>query len=525
MSQMLNRRRFLQASAAAAASIGVSTIRTWAAGIDEYVEAIVIGSGFGGAVASLRLGQAGIETIVLERGRRWQINDVGNTFCTTDKPDGRAAWLSSTTILPPPVPAVDIDVYTGVLDVKRGQGISAYRGAGVGGGSLVYGGITYQPTEELFYKVFPRTIKYSELDEVYYPRVRSILKASPIPDDILQTESYLASRILQEQAAKAGLKARKIDIAFDWDIVRQEIAGQKVASIIAGQIYYGTNSGAKNSLDRNYLSLAEATGNVEIRPLHVVTSIEESDSGCYRVVCNQINEQGVVLAQKSFVCRYLFLAAGSLGTTELLLRAKTNGTLRRLNNQVGKFWGTNFDSTTVMINASETNPTLGTPGVIAVEDLNNPIAPVVLEPFQALPFIPQGLIPVLGQGISQPEGYLTYNVSTGSADLFWPNNSADSQKNAQAIQNTYQRLNQANGTSLAAPPDYSFTAHPLGGAIIGQVCNTYGKVFGYPNLFVVDGALIPGSTACTNPSLTIAALAERSMDNFLNYLPNYRKKS
>ncbi|MEA5624327.1 GMC oxidoreductase [Nostoc sp. UHCC 0251] len=523
MSQMLNRRRFLQASAAAAASVSVSAIRTAAAGVDEYVEAIVIGSGFGGAVASLRLGQAGIETVVLERGRQWQITSAGNTFSTKDNPDGRSTWLSPTTVLPPPVPEIPIDVYTGVLDVKRGNGINAYRGAGVGGGSLVYTAITYQPTEELFYKVFPRTIEYSQLDRVYYPRVRSILKASPIPDDILQTEYYLASRILQKQAAKAGLQTRKIDIAFDWDIVRQEIAGQKVPSIINGQVYYGTNSGAKNSVDRNYLSMASATGNVEIRPLHVVTMIGESDRGRYRVVCDQINERGEVLFQKSFVCRYLFLAAGSIGTTELLLRAKSNGTLRRLNHQVGKFWGTNSDSTTVMINTGETNPTLGTPGVIAVEHLDNPIAPVILEAFQALPFIPQGLIPVLGQGISKPEGYLTYNAYTGSADLFWTNNSTDSQKNAQALQYTYQRLNQTNGTTLAASPDYSFTAHPLGGATIGQVCNTHGQVFGYPNLFVIDGALIPGSTACSNPSLTIAALAERSMDHFLNRIPWHRK--
>ncbi|MBD2360612.1 GMC family oxidoreductase [Anabaena minutissima FACHB-250] len=523
MSQMLNRRRFLQASAAAAASVGVSALRTAAGGVDEYVEAIVIGSGFGGAVASLRLGQAGIETIVLERGRRWQITDAGDTFSTTDNPDGRAAWLSSTTVLPPPVPEIPIDVFTGVLDIKRGNGINVYRGAGVGGGSLVYGAITYQPTEELFYKVFPRTIKYSELDRVYYPRVRSILKASPIPDDILQTEYYLASRILQEQAAKAGLNTRKIDAAIDWDIVRQEIAGKKVASIINGQVYYGTNSGAKNSLDRNYLSMAEATGNVDIRPLHIVTTIGEAERGRYRVVCNQINEQGVVLVQKSFVCRYLFLAAGSIGTTELLLRAKTNRTLHRLNNQVGKFWGTNSDSSTAMINAGQTNPTPGNPGVIAVEHLDNPIAPVILEAFHGLPFVPQGILPVLGQGISQPEGYLTYNTATQLADLFWPNNSADSQRNTQALLYTLQRLNQANGTSLAAPPDYSFTAHPLGGATVGRVCNTHGQVFGYSNLFVVDGSFIPGSTACSNPSLTIAALAERSMDHFLNRIPRRRK--
>ena len=154
--------------------------------------------------------------------------------------------------------------------------------------------------------------------------------------------------------------------------------------------------------------------------------------------------------------------------------------------------------------------------MVSVEDLDNPIAPQILEPFQAFPFVPQGLLPVLGQAISKPDGYLTYNAETQLADLFWDLNSADSQKNAQALQSTYQRFTQANGTALAAPPDYRVTGHPVGRAVMGAVCNTYGRVFGYRNLFVVDGALIPGSTACTNPSLTIAALAERAMDRFLN---------
>jgi len=303
MSRILKRRQFLQASLAAAASIGVSKLHASASGTEEHVEAIVIGSGFGGGVASLRLGQAGIDTIVLERGRRWQITEAGDTFCTYQKPDGRSSWLSPTTIVFDQVP---IDIYTGVLDVKVGDGIKAYRGAGVGGGSLVYNGVTYQPTEELFSQVFPRSINYEELDRVYYPRVRSILKPSPVPDDILQTDYYLSSRVFLEQAAKANLTARKLDIAVDWNIVRQEIAGQKVASAIAGQVYYGINSGAKNSLDRNYLSMAEASGHVEIRPLHVVTSIAESNGDRFRITCNQINEQGAVLSQKSFVCQICF---------------------------------------------------------------------------------------------------------------------------------------------------------------------------------------------------------------------------
>ena len=515
MYKAMNRRQFIQ-TALATAAVSVPAARATAQMRENYTQAIVIGSGFGGAVASLRLGKAGIETVVLERGRRWPITAAGDTFCTKENPDGRAAWLSSTTILPDPSPNSPIDVFTGVLDRKIGNGVIAYRGAGVGGGSLMYGGITYQPTKDLFYRVFPSTLSYDDLNRVYYPRVRAMLKATPIPDDIFQADAYLSSRILLEQATKAGLTTIKPDIAFDWETVRQEIAGQKVPSIIAGEVYYGTNSGAKNSLDRNYLSMAEATGYVEIQPLHVVTSIEDSDDGGYRVLANQINEQGTVVGQVSFVCRYLFLAAGSLGTPELLLRAQANGTLRNLNDSVGKFWGTNSESTTVMVDGITTNITLGSPGVIAIQDLNNPFSPLIHETFQA-GLIPQGVIAVLGQGISKPEGSFTYNRTTQSADLFWPSNSADSQNNLQALAYTYGLLNRANGTTLAIPIIQLNTGHPVGGAVLGAVCSNYGEVLGHPNLFVVDGSLIPGSAACANPSLTIAALAEQSMDRFLNH--------
>ncbi len=510
------RRQFLQATLAATATIGASNLRGFASPSEEHIEAVVIGSGFGGSVASLRLAQAGIETVVLERGRRWEITDAGDTFSTYEKPDGRSTWLSPTTIIFGETP---IDVYTGVLDIKVGDGVNVLRGAGVGGSSLVYNGVTYQPTKELFYRVFPRSINYEELDRVYYPRVRSILKPSPIPDDILQSPFYLTSRIVLEQAAKANLKARKLDMNIDWDIVRQEIAGTKVASAIDGQVYYGINSGAKQSLDRNYLSMAEATGFVEIRPLHVVIDIEEANRGRFRVSCNQIDEQGIVVDKKTIVCKYLFLAAGSIGTTELLLRAKNNGKLRRLNNQVGQLWGTNGDTIGTVLTSMQTNPTKGGPAATVIEDFDNPIGPLVVEQLP-LPILPEGVYTSLGMAITKPEGSLTYNASTKTADLVWPRNSANNEKIRAAYLDFYSRLNEANGTSLAEELNDNTTAHPLGGATIGAVCNPYGRVRGYRNLFVVDGAFIPGSTACTNPSFTIAALAERNMDRFLN---RYRK--
>jgi cholesterol oxidase len=101
------------------------------------VPAVVIGSGFGGSVAALRLGEAGIDTVVLERGRRWPIRTDGNTFATFEQPDGRAYWLRDRTgeaILGLPQLEKRIDRYVGVLEVIEGDSIFIGAVAGVGAG-------------------------------------------------------------------------------------------------------------------------------------------------------------------------------------------------------------------------------------------------------------------------------------------------------------------------------------------------------------------------------------------------------
>jgi len=511
---MLGRRRFLKNAAFFSTSLittfGYSQVTR---ANDQPVTAVVIGSGFGGSVAALRLAQAGIHTVLLERGRRWTITPNQDTFCTQRKPDGRAAWLSPVTF-----EGVPIDVYAGVLEGKIENGIQVACGAGVGGSSLVYFGATLQPTKELFYKTFPRRVNYDQLDRVYFPRVRSILNPSIMPSDILNSNYYQSSRVFLEQVINSGLPYFQNLVNVDWNIIRQEIAGTKVASAIVGDVIFGTNSGAKNSLDRNYLALAEKTGFLEILPLHVATEIHEIPGKGYRISYNQINESGEVIVSKSLTCRYLFLAAGSMGTSALLVKAKAKGTLPRLNQHIGQGWGQNGDSFATRSGLPPTNPRQGGPIYSAtLTDFNNPLGPVSLTG-EAIWNALEGTEELLGQGIPQTRGSFRYDAATDSVKLDWPADNPLTQQTLEAANYTHKILNEKNTNNTYQPTTISRnfqTVHPLGGAVIGKACNLYGRVKGYRGLYVVDGALIPGATGCVAPSLTIAAIAEHCMDQII----------
>jgi len=515
----ISRRNFLKGSALSLAAVSFG-VRSWAYDC-EPIEALVIGSGFGGAVAALRLGQAGVNTVVLERGIRWPITSAQNTFATFENPDGRAAWLSTQTL--PILGGQPINKFTGVLEAINGNNMSVLAGAGVGGGSLVYNGITLEPRKELFQRVFPSTIDFDEMDQVFYPRVLSVLKASFIPDDVLATSFYLSTRVNLQQSENAGLFQGKFGrLNIDWDIVRQEIAGTRRPSAIAGESWYGLNSGAKQSVDHNYLPMAEATGNVQILPLHVVTDIiARPDSAArFEVLANVIDTNGTVLRTQSFACRHLFMAAGSIGTSKLLVRAKAKGTLPALSNSVGQGWGSNGDFIVVRAGLGNNNGGQGGPaGHFLAEDPQNPFSPSnAVELVTPRNIASQGLTLLVGLGIPPAVGSFSFDPTSDSVTLNWPANSDPRLgpfiNGANSMINTLNAANPGTQTAVFTP---NLTAHPVGGATVGRVCDTFGRVLNNPGLYVVDGAFVPGgSVGGVNPSWTIAALAERSMETIIN---------
>jgi cholesterol oxidase len=548
----VSRRQFLQTSGGIGLGLLGSRLKTWAAP-SEPVDTLIIGSGYGGAIAALRLAQAGVQTVVLERGLRWPISppnpnvpDFGqDTFATFEAPDGRASWLSDVTnSLPPNEP---VEVYTGVLELINGNGIQVRNGAGVGGGTLVYNAIMLQPRRELFQKVFPSTIDYDQMDQIYYPRVRTIVNGSPtpnyIPQDILESPYYLSTRVNLQQAQNAGFVAgggnpggpqsppKLVEYGVDFNIVRQEINGQARPSAIAGESWYGLNSGAKNSVDHNYLKMAEATGHVQILTLNVVTGISYSAwENSYVVTANQINTNGQVLQTVNFVAKRVFMAAGSMGTSALLVKAKAKGTLPNLSNQVGQGWGDNGDFILFSEGLGNNNAGTGGPcGHFVFENLDNPYSPtdmveLVTPKNNAFP----GASLYVGLGLPPPIGYFTYNGSTDSVTLTWPTTDprlANYLKGANYFANTLYKDNPGTSaafSTLTTPP--ALTAHPVGGATYGRVCGPHGQVLGYPGLYVVDGAFVPGgSVGGVNPSFTIAALTERSMDTIVQLIQEGRE--
>jgi cholesterol oxidase len=487
------------------------------------VKAVVIGSGFGGSVAAYHLGQNRVETLVLERGRRWDvIAGKPGPFATSKQIDGRAVWLSETDLIAKDGPKDPLNRYTGLVERYNEDGIVVWTSAGVGGGSLVYNTVLLQPSKGNFEKVFPASVSYEEMNREYYPRVVEMMDAGPIPDDILNSPSYLGARVFQEYAWRAGIRTERINTSTDWHIVRKELQGKLEASAIAGEIWYGGNSGYKNSLDENYLLKAQQSGYVDVSPLSNVTDITEKGDG-YELTVSRIDEQGNTLTEHKVECQYLFMGAGSMGTTSLLVKAKHKQTLSRLNDEVGKNWGNNGDTFGYIDTGTPCGSNAGGPAhIVGLDYENNPYGPQTIIGFPE-PDNEKDILIFLGMALPEESGYWDYSEDLGRPVLHWPNKSTSVKRMDDRMEYTLKKIaaqvtpESARKTALESVKVHTGgTAHPCGGVVMGKACDDYGRVAGYRGLYVVDGALIPRGTAAANPALTIAALAERCMDNIIS---------
>ncbi|HEY0807800.1 MAG TPA: GMC family oxidoreductase N-terminal domain-containing protein, partial [Pseudonocardiaceae bacterium] len=417
----ISRRRFLggvAATAATAATVGVS--RTAAATtvpvVDEQRRVVIIGSGFGGAVTALRLAQAGVPVLLLERGIRWPTGPNAETFARMFSPDQRCAWLTTSPTLTAVPPAV-FAPFTGVLDRVHGHGVDILCGAGVGGGSLVYHGMTIQPTAKVFAEVLPQ-LDYGELASLYYPRVAAMLGVATIPDDVLNSKHYLSNQIFIERITAAGMTPSRIPMPIDWNFARAELAGLVKPSYTTGDVIYGVNNGGKHSLDVTYLAAAEATGRLEIATLHVAQQIAMNAQGKWVVSADQINTSGTVVGKKVITADAVFLGAGVAGTTRLLMRAQANNTIPNLPAGIGTQFGTNGDRIFTWAQIPQNTGALqGGPACIGVKQWDNPsTAHTVVHGPIPVP-VESHLMSIIGFGVTPVRGTFQYNTTTNDVEL------------------------------------------------------------------------------------------------------------
>ncbi|RJL34081.1 GMC oxidoreductase [Bailinhaonella thermotolerans] len=488
------------------------------------VPVLVIGTGYGGAVAALRLAEAGIPVHMVEMGMAWDTpGPDGKVFCGTLQPDHRSYWLRTRTKAPLnyfigfPIDR-DIPRYTGVLDAEEFAGITVYQGRGVGGGSLVNGGMAVTPRRENFASVLP-TVNAEEMYSVYYPRANAGLGVGAVdPAWFESTPWYQYARVGRKHAQRSGFPFVFVSDVYDWDYMEAEAAGTVPKSALAGEILYGNNHG-KRSLQRTYLARAAATGRVAVTPLHKVTSVAPASGGGYTVLMEQLDTTGAVVATKALTADRVFFAAGSVGTSKLLVKLKATGALPRLNDEVGRGWG---DNGNVMCGRANHmwDPTGTRQSTIPCAGIDNWAAGGAFAEVAPLPTGIETYASFYLSITANPHrARFTWNAAAGRVDLDWQ--TAWKQPSITMARSIFDKINSTEGTIYRTDLFGAYkiwgdhlTYHPLGGAVLDRATDNLGRLPGHPGLYVIDGSLIPGNTT-VNPLVTITALAERNIAKLL----------
>jgi cholesterol oxidase len=520
--------------------------------MSEKFDAIVIGSGFGGSIVACRLAEKGYKVLVLERGRRWSPATYPRKpgdpwFYDVRRPEKRNGWL----------------------DLRFFKRMIVAQAAGVGGGSLAYSSVHLEAPSACFEQGWPAEITYDEL-KPYYGLVSKVLNLQTLPDGQLTARFELA----REAASKLGHLDRfakaplAITFSPDWHYGLDDAfaarhsrsfvndQGQQQGTCIhLGNCDIGCDVRAKNGLDVTYLALAGRHG-CAVRPLHVVRRIEP-DEGGYRVTFDRIEDTESVRGEAT--APRVFVAAGSLGSTELLLRARDDHeTLPKLSKALGRRWSPNANvlSLATYKDGDRVQQSVGPTITAAIDFMDGRVSGerFVLEDdgfpnllVNALRLSMQdepddegarsfaggfqealgdrdaarGLMLWLGAGVDAADGELGLDRNwlppfRHELELKWnPERSAGV---VDAMLALHRDMSEATGGRPG--PDLGWrvfrsllTLHPLGGCGMGASADTgvvdhLGRVFGYPNLYVVDGAIVPVAIG-RNPAHTIAALAER----------------
>jgi cholesterol oxidase len=531
-------------------------------------DVVVIGSGFGGSVAALRLAEKGYSVAVLEAGRRFADDEFPQT-----------SWRTRRFLWAPRLGCFGIqriDLLRGARGRTRresGAGVLVLSGAGVGGGSLVYANTLYEPLPEFYDDPQWKDIT-DWRDELgpHYDQASRMLGVTAYP---VETSADRAMRSVAE-AMGVGHTFRATPVGVHIGRPGQTVpdpyfggAGpERTGCLHCGSCMTGCRHGAKNTLAKNYLWLAERLG-VEIHPLSTATAVRPAPSGTgYEI---DVVRTGAWLAKRrrTFIADQVVFAAGALGTQRLLHRMRATGVLPRLSGRLGTLTRTNSESilgATVPLGEARRRGLDFTDGV-AITSSFHPDPQTHIEPVRygrgsnAMGLLqsvltdggPRRRLRLLATVAGRPLTYLRMlsvrdwsrrtiialvmqsldNSLTTHYRRSWygrwrlvatqghgaPNPTWIPAGNA-ATRLLAERIGGIPGGSVTEAFNVPVTAHILGGAPIGAtaaegVVDAYHRVFGHPGLHVVDGGSVSANLG-VNPALTITAQAERAMSFWPN---------
>lgn len=516
-------------------------------------DVVVIGSGFGGAITACRLAQSGRSVCVLEKGKRWSRFDF---------PRGPGE-VSKCALADEKQP----DINKGFIEYRSFKNMDVIQGTGVGGGSLHYFNVHIQAPDFIFKQAsWPKQISAKNL-QPYYALTANMLKANVISDKGSRGTPR-RTQVFEDTVDALGLKAERVPICVQMED-EYHYSKLKQGCDHCGNCLIGCHLHAKNTLDLNYILIAEQHG-AQIFPLHQAINITPNKQG-YRITCKDFSAAPAdepKISIKSFQAKQVIVAAGTLGTNELLLRCKYRSrTLPLISKKLGKGFSGNGDFLLAGTHYQDriVEPGRGpsiTSGIsfrkhaqfIFIEDLGYPdpfiwylnniiptwgrfrrgasqIKRYFGEAFGAgLNFHMEALLeggfmtnflPYLGMGTDAADGELILNKK-GDLRLNWA--IKKSLPMFKDMIKHMQDLSDASGGKfinsllwkapfIGLPFHKTLSAHPLGGCAMSDspmtgVTNDCGEVWGYKDLYVADGALIPSALG-VNPSATISALAER----------------
>ncbi|MFN2190272.1 MAG: GMC oxidoreductase [Candidatus Promineifilaceae bacterium] len=525
---------------------------------DEVYDFVIIGSGFGGSVSAMRLSEKGYSVLVLERGKRFNAEDLPKTNYDIRK----YLWMPLLRCF-------------GIMGINLLNDIMILNGSGVGGGSLVYSAVLVKPEKTFFEQEGWRVLDDWERElEPHYAAARKMLGVARNP--VVTPADDLFRDIAEELGRGDSFELTEVGIFFgdegaDAPDPYFDGAGPERAGCIhCGACMVGCRHNAKNTLDKNYLYFAEQRG-VVIQPESTVTDIrplyDQQPDGARYAVSYQKTTAWLKKPQKVIRARSVVLSAGVLGTVKLLLRCRDiTGSLPNISGQLGANVHSNSEALMgITARSSDTDYSRG----VAITsrfwiDDETSVEPVRYPQGSSLMrFIGTPLVRDLEGSLLQRIGRLVSHVLRHPRDiakaLFLPDWAKDSTivlvmqtaenkmhlKLGRRLLTLFrQDLVSLKDKKLPIPavidagrvvvdrfaakingiPQTTFnevllntpsTAHILGGCVIGEdestgVIDANHEMFNYPGFYVVDGSVMPGNLG-VNPSLTITALSERAM--------------